>query len=61
MYHPNAMLKIAHDREAELVREAEACGIPKKTDGNKPWLSRRMLVMVFFATMLATTLRVFLG
>ena len=29
MYHPDMMLKIAHQRQAELEREAEMCGVPK--------------------------------
>jgi hypothetical protein len=29
MYHPDSMLKIAHNREAELVREAQICGVPQ--------------------------------
>ena len=29
MYHPDMMLNIAHKREAELVRDAIMCGVPK--------------------------------
>ncbi len=29
MYHPDMMLNIGHKREAELVRDAEMCGVPK--------------------------------
>ncbi|MGQ0604426.1 MAG: hypothetical protein ACT4QE_22325 [Anaerolineales bacterium] len=34
MYHPDHMLRIAHDREAELVREAEVCGVPQRAKGH---------------------------
>ena len=43
MYHPNALLKIGHDREAELVREAQACGMPK-TQADRPEASRRLVL-----------------
>jgi len=43
MYHPNALLKIGHDREAELVRDAQACGMPKpQTD--RPAATRRLVL-----------------
>jgi hypothetical protein len=29
MYHPTSLLRIAHDREAELIREAQFCGVPQ--------------------------------
>ena len=48
MYHPNAMLKIAHDREAELVREAEP---------GRPWLSGRMLAIALGCAAVAMVLR----
>jgi len=48
MYHPNAMLKIAHDREAELVREAEP---------GRPWLSGRMLAIALGVAAVAMVLR----
>ena len=56
MYHPNAMLKIAHDREAELVREAEICGMPKAEPG-RPWLSGRMLAIALGCAAVAMVLR----
>ncbi len=37
MYNPDAILRYAHDREAELVSDARACGVPQ-TDP-KPLLS----------------------
>ncbi len=39
MYHPDMMLNIAHQREAELIREAELCGVPQAKDvsRNLPW------------------------
>ena len=37
MYHPDMMLNMAHEREAELVREAQMCGVPKaEHDRHKP-------------------------
>ena len=44
MYHPDAMLKIAHDREAELVREAEMCGVPK-AEPDRLRLSKPMILL----------------
>src|SRR5713226_4104632 len=35
MYHPDMMLNIAHQREAELVREAVMCGVPKAEHGRQ--------------------------
>ena len=46
MYHPDALLKIAHDREAELVREAQACGLPKAEADRPPATSRRLVLAV---------------
>jgi hypothetical protein len=44
MYHPKMMLRIAHQREAELAREAEMCGVTKAGhDPLKP--SRPVLAM----------------
>jgi hypothetical protein len=43
MYHPDTMLYIAHRREAELIREAEACGIPRRAEGDRRTLSKRVL------------------
>ena len=60
MYHPDAMLKIAHDREAELVREAEICGMPKAEPG-RPWLSGRVLAIAASFVALATVLRLLIG
>ncbi len=48
MYHPDALLKIGHDREAELVREAQACGMPK-AEADRPWASPRRLVLALAA------------
>ncbi len=44
MYHPDAMLKVAHTREAELVREAEMCGVPK-AEPDRLRLSKSMLFL----------------
>ena len=60
MYHPDAMLKIAHDREAELVREAAICGMPKAEPG-RPWLSGRILTVALCIVALVTVLRLFLA
>lgn len=48
MYHPDALLKIGHDREAELVREAQACGMPK-AEADRPWVASRRLVLALAA------------
>lgn len=40
MYHPDAMLRIGHDREAELVREAQACGVGQRADGQNRLFGR---------------------
>ncbi|MGQ0603379.1 MAG: hypothetical protein ACT4QE_16980 [Anaerolineales bacterium] len=59
MYHPDAMLTVAHTREAELIREAEACGIPQ-AEGRAPNLTRLMLIVTALA-ILATAFWVFVG
>lgn len=48
MYHPDAMLKIGHDREAELVREAQACGM-SKAQADRPRIASRRLVLTLAA------------
>lgn len=60
MYHPDAMLKVAHDREAELVREAEICGMPKAEPG-RPWLSGRMLAIALTLAIVAIVLILLIG
>lgn len=44
MYHPEMMLNIAHKREAELVRDAELCGVPK-AGGDRSRLPQQLLAM----------------
>ena len=61
MYHPDAMLKIAHDREAELVREAEICGIPKKAEAGNPRMLKRVLVIAVALVTLAAVLELLIG
>lgn len=54
MYHPDAMLTVAHTREAEIIREAEACGF-RKAEARASELTRRMLVLVTSLAILAAT------
>ncbi|MGH2524356.1 MAG: hypothetical protein ACRDH2_17755 [Anaerolineales bacterium] len=61
MYHPDAMMKIAHTREAELVREAQRCGVPQKADARGPSLSRRMFTLGLWLAVLATALMFWAG
>jgi hypothetical protein len=56
MYHPDAMLKIAYDREAELVREAVACGVPKGAEADSVSLSKRVLSIALTVTTLIVVL-----
>jgi hypothetical protein len=44
MYQPEMMLNIAHKREAELIREAELCGVPQ-VEGTSRNLPRRLLTV----------------
>ncbi len=44
MYYPDAMLKVAHTREAELVRDAEMCGVPQ-AEHDRQKLSGPVLAM----------------
>jgi hypothetical protein len=53
MYHPDSMLKIAHDREAYLVREAQICGVPKADRQRRPF-SVNAAVLVLCVTILLT-------
>jgi hypothetical protein len=47
MYHPHTLLKLAHVREAELVREARRCGMPAAdTDRGTARPVRRLLATV---------------
>jgi hypothetical protein len=50
MYHPDMMMNIAHKREAELVREAELCGVPK-AEGDSRTLPRQLLTMALICAM----------
>ncbi len=50
MYHPDAMLKVAHTREAELVREAERCRVPK-AEPDRLRLSRSVLFLALCAVL----------
>lgn len=35
MFHPDSMLKIGHDREAELIRDADACGVAQASQAGR--------------------------
>ena len=60
MYHPDHMLQIAHTRERELVKEAEACGLPK-ADAPRPWMSGRVLAIAWAVASLVIVLRLVAG
>ena len=63
MYHPDAFLTIAHTREAELVREAQACGLPKKDEmeNKAAWLPRQALAVALALVVLAGVLVMLIG
>ena len=44
MYQPEMMLNIAHKREAELIRDAELCGVPQAEDVSRN-LPRQLLTV----------------
>lgn len=44
MYHPDAMMTVAHTRETELIREAKADGMSRNETDAAPTLARRALV-----------------
>jgi hypothetical protein len=60
MYHPNTMLKIAHEREEYLVREAQLCGIPKAGHPHRP-LPVRAATIVLIVTMLLALAKVLIA
>jgi hypothetical protein len=52
MYHPEAMLTVAHRREEELVREAQTCGVPQEPDAQRPrW--GRVVIGLLLAVLVA--------
>ena len=53
MYHPDALLQIAHRREAELVREAQDCGIPQADPDRNPFPVTSAVVVVTVAILIA--------
>ena len=61
MYHPDAMMKVAHTREAELVREAQRCGVPQKADAPRPSLPRQLVTIGLWLAALVTTLGLWIG
>ena len=65
MYHPDAFLTIAHTREAELVREAQACGLPKKVEAKvetaTAWLPRHALAVALALVVLGAVLVLLIG
>lgn len=60
MFHPDALLTVAHTREAELIREAEACGVPQ-TEVRAVALSRRTLAFVTGLAILAIAFWLLIG
>jgi hypothetical protein len=52
MYHPTAMLTIAHHREAELIREADAYRLPRTSRTSGARLARRVIALAFAAVVL---------
>ncbi len=61
MYHPDAFMKIAHTREAELIREAEACRAPQGADAKAAWLSGRALAVALTLVALGAVLVLLIG
>ena len=63
MYHPDAFLTIAHTREAELVREAQACGLPQRVEAKaeSAWLPRQTLAVALALVVLAGVLVLLIG
>ena len=46
MYHPDTFLMIGHNREADLIAEARACGIGQaETPRQHGWTAIAMLVL----------------
>jgi hypothetical protein len=60
MYHPDTLLQIAHRREAELVREAQDCGLPQAGSGRARF-SAAGAVIVLAITVLFAAARLFIG
>jgi hypothetical protein len=56
MYHPDSYLRIAHDREAELIRDAQNCEVGKAGPSGATFIAR-WLPLVLVVTMFAATLR----
>jgi hypothetical protein len=54
------MLKIAHDREAELVREAQLCGVPQ-AEAKPGRIPLELGLIVTTVTIFALALSVLLG
>ena len=61
MYHPDTMLYIAHRREAELIREAEACGIPRRAEAGRRTQSKRVLSIAITLVTLIVALSQLIG
>ena len=53
MYHPDSMLRIAHEREGELIRDAQLCDMPK-SNGATDWATLAPILVAL--TILATAL-----
>ena len=61
MFHPDALLKIGHDREAELIRDAEACDVPQSSKGGRPRVVRAPLSLAVTLAAVAMVLVYWLG
>jgi len=61
MYHPTAMMTVAHTREAELLKEAQGCGLPQDGDMPRARLSRRMLAVGLWLAALAALVGMWAG
>jgi len=60
MYHPDAMMKFAHDREVELLNEAERFGL-RKAEAPGPRWSEQTLAIALGIAILATLLSQLIG
>jgi hypothetical protein len=59
MYHPNALLTVAHTREADLVREARSSGLGRAAEsGQAPArpLARRLFALAPAAAVVVAAL-----
>ncbi len=59
MYNPDAILRYAHDGEAYLVREAQACGVPQ-VEPKRLTLNPAAPIVVLSVTILLAVVKLFI-